>query len=1105
MKILILSTQYNRYGGSATCAYELHKYFLNNKQSDKSIDSVAIFFDNVAYKQNENFYNQDLLENVFVQKIYNNLLDDNFNKTVYTKIKDKVVEILGHSFIVLCFNYIAPIIGKLIFTDQKVYYMVVGTNYINNNNVITANVLLDDNYDVIKHRYETKAIEMSDYVVPNTFLMKNIMSKIYNIMTTKPLDLHEIYKFDKQENKQIYEKEYDIIFICSNFNRKVKNIDFVQKIYNDKQLKNFKKIVIGTNSNKFFKETENLKTVGFIDQEEIINYIRKSKVMIIPSFIESYSIVCIEATNNDCIPLLSRYIGCNTFVNKYYILQNLDIQTWIDKIINVCNNFYYHKTLYYNDYKSSNTINDFINKNKLTKKRKVLFVSVDVPGNGGAATNTFNLIKKFEKIWDIYSIFISDSKDNIKNLKNYKIMKNDDNLLDNLLKYKNENEQIDKFDFIFCKNYKNVINLRNIFKNTNIIFSPSGLINAQDVLYKTNDYINNVKLEKIHCSYINCDSKEKFIKTNDKNLDILAFNYSDIIIPNSALTFNIIDKIYGKNKNILKPIYLTNINYDGKKYSNECNYNERKYDIMFCSFSWKRKCKNINMVYEIINKCPDKKILVIGNYFINKFKNVDYFKNIEINEMNNYYKKSKVLVIPSFYDSNPNTMIEAIVNGCNIVTTDNVGSYEFLEKTQIVKKYHDVLEWKEIIYNSLETPRTYKGHTTNIIKKGLNKIVDELENKKTMVGIYKINPHWDVLDKPNFKYFIFNNKINDTFVENIVNYDIYFDLTVKIGIKNKCNDINYIIIDENIETNECYYVYKTYAFYNDNVKIWKIKSRDDLFYFNQADIYFLRGNYHKFYDIFTNENSKTIFYPATSFKQNIKINTIKPIKYKYDYVMIHENPLYKLLYETNKTILFKKFSSDGFINMNIDRIYDCCFIVTGQQPTKNYKLFFDFIEYLELNEYNFSILLAGNLCADTFMNTPNYFSKFKNIKITNIQTSIDKDELITLYNKSKTNILFSGRDAFPRVLSESLACGCFNIAFDTLSDGQYVYDNELGVLIGDVNAKKKFISGSLCYEPTNEMWNKIINEIEKSRNHIYISLKYKNEYNINNLLKEINF
>ena len=45
--VLIASTQYPRYGGAATCAYELHKYLVLN-----NFNSVMVFFDNNIISKN---------------------------------------------------------------------------------------------------------------------------------------------------------------------------------------------------------------------------------------------------------------------------------------------------------------------------------------------------------------------------------------------------------------------------------------------------------------------------------------------------------------------------------------------------------------------------------------------------------------------------------------------------------------------------------------------------------------------------------------------------------------------------------------------------------------------------------------------------------------------------------------------------------------------------------------------------------------------------------------------------------------------------------------------------------------------------------------------
>lgn len=1112
--VLILSTQYNRYGGAATCAYETHKYFLKNK-----VNSIAVFFENSVLNNKEK-YNPDNLENVYACRLLKDYLNKNVNLNHYNEIKKIVNMKFDKNFIILGFNYLAPLIGKLIFPTNTMYYMITGTCYINNNNILNGEQIINNDFTSEYNLIEKKSIEVSDYIIPNSILMKNVIKNIYKIIPDDIFDLHEIYennifntKISKLlTNNKIFElnfyKKYDILFLSSNLDRKVKNTDLVIKILSDVKLENFKKLVIGKNSSKYFndKQFKNIEICDFLNQDQIIKLMRQCKIILIPSYIESYSITCIEATNNTCIPLLSKNVGCNNFINDNYILNTYEPEDWINKIIEITNNYTYHTKIFYNNYNDGNKILDiFKYNNKLNHKKKVLFVSVDIPGNGGAATNTLNLINNFKDLWDIYVIFIDNNVDHkIENLENYKIIKNDEKIFDNLIEYKNQIENNKKFDFIFCKNYKSLIFIKNIFKNSNVIFSPSGIRYVGK--YVDNNYIQYINFDINNKNIIYTDTKHKndFIKKNDNILDFLAFNMSDMIIPNSKLSYDIITKTYIGEKKINFPIYTTNINYIEVPNANS-NLFEREYDIVFCCFSWSRGCKNANLVKILINKFEDKKILLIGKNIKLGFgrENLTYVENIPNNKIKEYLEKVKVLVIPSYYDSNPNIFIEAVSVGCNIITSKNVGNSEFLNPDQIINEPSDVNEWIEKINQSLTVKYGYNGYNNLKIKSEILKITHNITEKKSIVGIYKINPSWDVITKPKFSFFTFIIKKNNNFVLDIVHNDIYFILTYKLGLSNKMNDINYIIIDETIQTNECYYVYNSISYYEDYVKIWKINNRDDMFFFNEANMYFLRGNYHNFYDIFIpNNKNKVIFYPATSFKQNINISDVKPLNNKYDIVLIHEDPKYDVVYQNNKTILFNKFTSNKFINNNTERIFDFCFVATENQKTKNHELFLNFLDYLEYFEFKYNIIFVGNL--EKITEIPNYSSKFKHINLI-VKYDLSKNDLILIYNQSKNNIIFSGRDAFPRVICESAACGCYNIALDTLCDGTSFFDNsELGILIGDEFIEKKIINASLTYTSSKIIFEKIINEINKNRNHNLISCQYKKKYNIENTLNDIN-
>jgi hypothetical protein len=578
------------------------------------------------------------------------------------------------------------------------------------------------------------------------------------------------------------------------------------------------------------------------------------------------------------------------------------------------------------------------------------------------------------------------------------------------------------------------------------------------------------------------------------------------VIPNSKLSRDIIEKIYSDEKRISNPIYTTNINYN----KNMClmdNFNSRQYDVVFCCYSWSRQCKNATLVKKLIGSFGDRfKIIVIGKNFdsSDEFvsnKNITLIDNVPNEQIGEYFKKSKTLVIPSYYDSNPNVLIEAISFGCNIVTSRNVGNNEFLSPASVVENHDDISEWEEKIIGSLNIRFTNNCMEGTNIKSQLIRLTKNITAKIQTVGIYKINPIWDNTKLPKFQYFTFGIKKDDSFVNQIVFNDIYFIITYKIGISCSSDDINYIIVDETIETNECYYVYNTLSYYENFVKIWKIKNRNDLFFFDQADLYFLRGNYHKFYNIFIPDKAQVIFYPATSFKQNIKLNRIEPLENKYSVVLIHEDSRYKKLYQLNNTVLFKKFTPSTFINMNIARIYDFCFIATENQITKNHHLFLSFLEYLEEQNLHYNVIFIGDL--DKITLDTDYSNKFKSIKL-EFKKNLSRTELIEIYNKSRNNLIFSGRDAFPRVITESSACGCFNIVLDTLDDGKSLCDGILGVLVGDKEVEKEFLSGSLSYKPDKILWDKIIKQIDKTRNYNQISIRFKKEFSLVRLIDEIN-
>ena len=374
---------------------------------------------------------------------------------------------------------------------------------------------------------------------------------------------------------------------------------------------------------------------------------------------------------------------------------------------------------------------------------------------------------------------------------------------------------------------------------------------------------------------------------------------------------------------------------------------------------------------------------------------------------------------------------------------------------------------------------------------------------KTYIGIYKIPAIWDRLPKEKFLKkdkidFVLSNNVKEINehkyrITNTKN-NIYFEL-FKNSIKNvKCDIYHYIFIDESIKKN-----IKTKI---DDINVWILKNHEDLCYFMNKDAYFLRGNYLNYYNNFIKNDCYILFYPATSICFNYKWKkTGKIVKrgekfklkdiFKYStknfpenhnfykkisIVYVHEDKEYNRIYkETKQTELLYKPACSIFKKIETSKIYDFIFIADATQSTKNHDLMFSFINYCELKKMKIKFLYISdlNILKKKYKNfIDDNELVYVNLKYDNYLTP---NEMCKYMNKSKNNLIFSGRDAYPRTISETLECGCFNIILDTLSDGKYAINEKNGIILGNKNweliLKEK---NSLSYVSNDEIWGNIL-------------------------------
>jgi len=385
-----------------------------------------------------------------------------------------------------------------------------------------------------------------------------------------------------------------------------------------------------------------------------------------------------------------------------------------------------------------------------------------------------------------------------------------------------------------------------------------------------------------------------------------------------------------------------------------------------------------------------------------------------------------------------------------------------------------------------------------------------------IVGIYKVPALWDRKEQ---KEFAINTMDNYLFMDNIQDFNehshritnirdnVYFEMFKKMNIHN--SEAHYIFIDENAET--------SYNTITDNINIWILRSHEDLCSFMDADLYFLRGNYLNYYNYFTSsaKSCKIIFYPATSLTFSYKSNgkLIKPFENfiynstidkdcinklnhpfyeRIDIALIHEDENYMKIFEqSKKKIIFNKPPCSSFKFLDIPRTYDYIFIGDATQSTKNHHLMFHFIKYCEKNELSIIIIYISDKEL-LKKNVENFIDptelNFVNLQFDNYLTP---EQLNIYMNKSKINLIFSGRDAFPRTISETMSAGCYNVALDTLSDGKNVISGLCGEIInisdGCINIRK---SKSLSYVNNYKLWHYITNINYSNIDHKAISITY---------------
>ncbi|MBS1774498.1 MAG: glycosyltransferase family 4 protein [Bacteroidetes bacterium] len=160
-------------------------------------------------------------------------------------------------------------------------------------------------------------------------------------------------------------------------------------------------------------------------------------------------------------------------------------------------------------------------------------------------------------------------------------------------------------------------------------------------------------------------------------------------------------------------------------------FQERKYGLAFIS-SHSRYVKNDDLAEELFNVFTLEQKLAIGEDSTN-FSDIAFtetHKLITQTDILSYLANTKLLIITSYFDSSPGVLSEAILCGCNVLVSKNVGWHEVLDERCVVQDYNNKEEWIEKAKYLLENKIDYSAFE-KIIAGSEEGIVNLIESRLT--------------------------------------------------------------------------------------------------------------------------------------------------------------------------------------------------------------------------------------------------------------------------------------------------------------------------------------------------------------------------------------
>ncbi|MGK0328795.1 hypothetical protein [Polaribacter sp.] len=180
------------------------------------------------------------------------------------------------------------------------------------------------------------------------------------------------------------------------------------------------------------------------------------------------------------------------------------------------------------------------------------------------------------------------------------------------------------------------------------------------------------------------------------NLSIRSYNFEKLhVIFNSPLTKNIYERLNVRSPN--STVQHFNLTPVPNNNNNNKAFHERKTHLAYIVSNGSRKIKNAGLAIRLFDRYPKINKLCVGAS-ISEFKdlkNCYVHKLMSQNDLYELMNDVRLVIIPSYYDSSPGIMTEAILRGCNVLVSKNIGWNEFLAPECVVNDFTNLDEWAD--------------------------------------------------------------------------------------------------------------------------------------------------------------------------------------------------------------------------------------------------------------------------------------------------------------------------------------------------------------------------------------------------------------------------